>query len=240
MGKFIQFLDESVNDRGIFKAIFFAGAPGSGKSFVASAVSSGSISPRIVNTDKPYEFLVKTYGGVFTGTDDAFVDRAKQLTQTQLVQYLNGMLPLFIDGTSNSPSALLQRVGILESLGYDVGMVFVNTDLDIALTRALSRERYVPPELIERVHASVARNKTYYKQKFGSHFYEVDNSAPIMDDSVIQRMYKQVTSFFTRPVENPIGQTTMANLKQSGEKYLAPNIVPIDGIAKKVGVWYAS
>jgi len=34
---------ESVNDRGIFKAVFFAGIPGAGKSYVLNKISDGGI-----------------------------------------------------------------------------------------------------------------------------------------------------------------------------------------------------
>ena len=36
MIKLMDLLNEGVNDPGIFKAVFLAGGPGSGKSFVAS------------------------------------------------------------------------------------------------------------------------------------------------------------------------------------------------------------
>jgi hypothetical protein len=49
--KFNQYLTEGINDKGIFKAIFMGGSSASGKSYVIKQISSGSISPRLVNTD---------------------------------------------------------------------------------------------------------------------------------------------------------------------------------------------
>ena len=55
---FKTFLNESINDKGIFKAIFLVGIPGSGKSYTASKLN-GVISPKIVNTDIAVEYMIK-------------------------------------------------------------------------------------------------------------------------------------------------------------------------------------
>ena len=46
MKSFIHFLEEGVNDPAIFKAVFMAGGPGSGKSFIAG--KTGLISQGLV------------------------------------------------------------------------------------------------------------------------------------------------------------------------------------------------
>mgnify|MGYP003120703684 FL=1 len=63
-------VSEGVNDPGIFKAIFLAGGPGSGKSFVASNLfgipEKINVSPyglKIVNQDAEFELLLKKYFG---------------------------------------------------------------------------------------------------------------------------------------------------------------------------------
>ena len=62
-------LGEGVNDPGIFKAIFLAGGPGSGKSFVGSELvgfpSNMSFSPaglKVVNSDPEFEYFLKKQG----------------------------------------------------------------------------------------------------------------------------------------------------------------------------------
>ena len=64
-----NFMREGVNDPGIFKAFFTAGGPGSGKSYVASRVGAGKVSPyglKIVNSDNQYEKLLKDAGLAMT------------------------------------------------------------------------------------------------------------------------------------------------------------------------------
>ena len=40
-----QFLTEGIEDKGIFKAVFMAGHPGAGKTFVLNSIKSGQIEP---------------------------------------------------------------------------------------------------------------------------------------------------------------------------------------------------
>lgn len=49
--EFLKSLNEGINDKGIFKAAFMSGSSAAGKSYVISRITSGSIEPRIVNTD---------------------------------------------------------------------------------------------------------------------------------------------------------------------------------------------
>ena len=51
-----SYLREGIEDKGIFKAMFMAGHPGAGKSYVLRKVKSGQVEPRLVNTDKTFPF----------------------------------------------------------------------------------------------------------------------------------------------------------------------------------------
>ncbi len=53
---FEQKIQEGVYDRGIFKAFFLAGGPGSGKSFVTQKVTSG-LSLKVINSDSAFEWV---------------------------------------------------------------------------------------------------------------------------------------------------------------------------------------
>ena len=56
--KTFQELQEGVYDPNIFKAIFLAGGPGSGKSYVVRKTTGGS-GLRIINSDDAFETLLK-------------------------------------------------------------------------------------------------------------------------------------------------------------------------------------
>jgi hypothetical protein len=77
-----QLLTEGVFDKGILKAVFMAGGPGSGKSYVAGELFgipkkiNLSISGlKTVNSDTEFEFLLKKYGFETFGTGKLDIDK---------------------------------------------------------------------------------------------------------------------------------------------------------------------
>jgi predicted kinase len=234
-------LSESLNDKGIFKAVFFAGTPAAGKTYTLGKITDGAIQPRIVNTDKFYEFLGNITGIDLgeTGSADVkaeLVDKSTQLTKSQLKLYLNSMLPLFIDGTSSNINNILRRVGILESLGYDVAMIWIDASLETSLSRAKERNRHVSPEFIKRAHELSEENKIFYESKF-SNFYSVKNDGELNNEA-IEKAYKKVASFFSSSVKNPIGHRNIVKLKELKQKYLTPEIYTLDHLEKSLNSWY--
>lgn len=240
---FKQYLEESINDKGILKALFVVGIPGAGKSYTVSQLK-GAISPKVVNSDIATEYYSKIKN---READVEFWkeirDDVKRVTRGGLAQYLNSMLPLFVDGTSNDASNILGRAGILESIGYDVGMVFINTDLNVALDRAKKRAeeigRHVDEDFIRLVHKLGEDNKEYFKGKF-SFFKEVNNNPGELDNAAILKIFKQVSGFYEAPVENLVGKRTLEKLREEKQAYLIPTIFEKEQLDKKVEGWFRS
>jgi len=228
--KFLVSLNEGINDAGIFKAVFLAGHPGSGKSYTLDRIKSGQIEPRIVNTDKFIEYY-KNASWMKVG------DKVRKLNNEQLSLYLNSMLPLAVDGTSGSIQAMLRRRGLLESIGYDTAMVFVNTDLETAIKRIQSRDRKVPEEFIRESFKKLNENKKFYRSKFNT-FIEVDNNEGELTNKAITHAFKFLKAFYDAPVINPVGKRRIKEMKENTWKYLHPNVMPLDEIKKIVSVWY--
>lgn len=225
-----ELITESSNDVGIFKAIFMAGVPGAGKSTILTKVKSGSIEPRIVNVDKFTEFLnINDILSVY--------DYSKQLSQNQLVQYLNGVLPLFIDTTGANPDKLRTRLKALDSIGYDYAMIFVNTSLDTALFRASKRQRKVDPKVIEEYYEKLQKYKNDVKHYF-SFSMEINNNENELTDSVITKAFKRISYFYNSEIDNPIGQERYEKMKINGWKYLVPNIMELNELKQIAGTWY--
>ena len=147
--KLFDILSEGVYDPGIFKAIFTAGGPGSGKSYAASTlfgmpekmpfVSAKGL--KSVNSDKYFETYLKMSG---LSQDIAKMSpseyeqameirkKSKKVRDAALKNYINGRLGLLIDGTGKDYAKIATQKKRLESVGYDCYMVFVNTDLEVA------------------------------------------------------------------------------------------------------------
>jgi shikimate kinase len=238
MVSFKEFISESIEDRGIFKAVFVVGIPGSGKSYTGKKIS-GAIQPRVINTDIATEYLtLKTGRRVNSMNWIAFQDQTHRITKGMLGNYLNGMLPLLIDGTSNSAENILQRAGILKSLGYDVGMVFVDTPLETALKRAATRqERDVDPEFIQQVYKRSAENKEFFKQEFSSFFAEIKNDEGELTDAVLRKAFASMTNFYDAPIANPIGKRMAEKIRSQKSKYLS-DVMDADVIKHKIDGWY--
>ena len=226
---------ESVRDRGIFKAVFFAGIPGAGKSYVLSSIGDGSIMPKVVNTDVYTEYLNKKFGRDISGEFNIHADVIKRVTVNQLSGYVNGALPMFVDGTSNSASSLFKREGILKSFGYDTGMVYIDTDLEVAIARVKQRDRKVPEKFIRGVYESLNKNREYYRSHF-KFFVEVKNSEGELTDEVIMGAYNKVRGFYNSDIENSIGVDSKSKMVNG---YLVPAVYrDMNLIVRNIGGWY--
>lgn len=241
MTTFRDFLRESANDKGAFKAVFVIGIPGAGKSYTVKKLS-GVVSPRVVNTDRVAEYISSKTGTPITSqTWGSFEDRSLHLTKVSLTNYLNGVLPLFIDGTSNNISNLLHRIGILESLGYDVGVVYVKTSLETAIKRTQERAekigRFVDEDFIRSVYKKTEDNANFLRTK-AAVFKQVDNDSMELDNDTMHKAFVGVQNFFASPISNPIGKRFMEQMKQDKDPYLVPNIISKEVLDKKIEGWY--
>lgn len=238
---FKQFVSESINDKGRLKALFVIGLPGAGKSYTISKLR-GEISPLIVNTDRAAEFLSAKWGEkVSSSTWKDFRDSAHRMTKGSLKNYVNGLLPLFVDGTSNNVSNILHRIGILESLGYDVGVVFVHTSLETAIKRAKQRaastSREVDEEFIKLVYDQNEENAAFLKNKV-PFFRKIDNDTDELTNEAMLKAFKQVQKFFEEPINNPVGVRLIKQMQENKVKYMSPEIIPMQVLDNKIAGWY--
>ena len=211
--RFKQYLTEGINDKGILKACFMAGFPAAGKSYVISKIKSGTVGTKIINTDTMVEHFGSNIDWAELG------DKVKILTKKQLVLYLNSLLPLWVDGTSSNSKAVFRRKGILESIGYDTSMVWVQADLDAILKRNQERKRNVDEKFVIKTYNTLERYKKYYKTQFNP-FISIDNNEGAFTDELILKAYKKMSSFYNSPLKNFIGQDLIENMKENNQKYL--------------------
>jgi len=229
---------EGINDKGIFKAVFMAGHPGAGKTTVLNKVKSGSIEPRWVNTDKAFPLFLEWWN-----TDWPKIrGRVKTVNKNQLTGYINSMLPLAIDGTANRAVNVMRRKHILESMGYDTAMIFINTSLETALERTRKRnietKREVDDTVVERIYKDVQKHKNFYRSKFDT-WIEIENDKGELTEEVINDTFKFMGNFYNSPIQNPIGQEKVKKMIENGWKYLDPNITSMDIIKSTLSGWYA-
>lgn len=213
--KTFQQLQEGIYDPNIFKAVFLAGGPGSGKSFVVGRTLSG-LGLRIINSDEPFErYLVKA-GLSLKMPDEEQIPRdierkrAKKVTAARKGHAIDGRLGLVIDGTGKEYSKVTRESNLLRELGYETAMVFVNTSLETALVRNRKRARSVPPKIAEQGWKDVQANLGRFQQYFGpDKFFIVDNNDH--QEDLMNIATKVIARAVRKPVNNPIARAWIAN-----------------------------
>jgi predicted kinase len=227
-------LVEGVDDPGIFKAVFLAGGPGSGKTWVAKGlfgipdrlnISHSGL--KMVNSDKELKFLLKKFG---FGTDldkmpdelfkqltdpkdkdySGLRDFSKSLTKQRMKQYKKGKLGMIVDGTGHDFSKLSKMKKDLEKEGYDSYMIFVNTSLEVAQKRNQERDRILPPKLLEKSWKDVQKNLGRFQNLFKQDFLIVDNSKHLEPEDATKKfnilVKKGIDKFVKKPIKNPIAK----------------------------------
>jgi dephospho-CoA kinase len=200
-------LQEGVYDPNIFKAIFLAGGPGSGKSYVVRR-TTGGLGMKIVNSDDIYEKMLKD-AGLDTTPEDIYSDKgqeiriqAKGVTKRMQGNFLDGRLGLIIDGTGKDYDKISKQVSGLQSLGYECSMIFVNTSLDTAQERNKKRKRTLPEKQVEVMWKEVQQNIGKFQRLFGaSSMIIVDNNDA--GEDVFEKVWKRIAMLIRKKVSNP-------------------------------------
>ena len=168
MIKLMDLLTEGVHDKGIFKAVFLAGGPGSGKSYVAKQIfgipekfNISMTGMKMINQDKEYKYLLKKFefdpewldvypDDVFDQFSTELRPFTKELADQRKKGYMNGKMGMIVDGTGHKFQKVKAHKKELEAAGYDTYMVFVNTSLEVAQARNKERDRVLPEKLLKK------------------------------------------------------------------------------------------
>ena len=221
MIKLKEILTEGVYDPGIFKAVFTAGGPGSGKSYTASTlfgmpekmpyVSAKGL--KGVNSDSAFETYLDKAGlsqDIKSLNADDYAkamelrNQAKRVTAKRMHSYINGKLGMLIDGTGKNYDKIANMKYQLQLHGYDCYMIFVNTTLEVAIERNEKRPRKVPLDILKKSWKDVQNNLGKFQGLFGrSNMLIVDNSEYKEFPSVVK---KAAASFVNKPIKNQVAK----------------------------------
>ncbi len=213
-------IEEGVNDPAIFKAIFLAGGPGSGKSFIVGKTGLTSLGFKVVNPDTAFEKALNKAGlemnpdNIFSVKGQDIRGRAKELTNKQQELYVKGRLGLVIDGTGKDASKILRQRGLLQKLGYSTAMILVNTDKETALKRNDARPRRLDPIEVGKMWDEVQSNLGRYQTAFKKNFVIVDNSEGKDYTKETLRAYRIMSRFAKAEPQNPIAQKWIETQKE--------------------------
>lgn len=216
---FSNFLQEGVNDPSIFKAVFLAGGPGSGKSFVVGKTALPALGYKIINSDTNFEKALAK-AGLQTTPEDIYSEKgqeirgqAKVLTAKQQEMAINGRLGLVIDGTGKDYNKIAKQADALKKLGYQVSMLFVNTNMDTALKRNRERARSLPDTEVKSMWGEVQDNLGKFQNYFGNEMLIIDNSEGSDFNSGIMSAYKKMMAWSAQTPTTPEAKAWITSQK---------------------------
>jgi dephospho-CoA kinase len=217
---FEEILYEGVHDKGIFKAVFLAGGPGSGKDYVLDNTLAGHGLTEI-NSDKALEFLMdkenldKKMPDNEEEQRNAVRAKAKSMTELRQRLALQGRNGLIINGTGDDYEKIKRIKEKLEAIGYETSMLTVNTRDEISQQRNIERGqrggRTVPEKARKEKWDSVQKSRPQFAELFKDNYAEFDNSEDLKNASPdvvkgkkdeLLSLYKNFQKFVSKPPKN--------------------------------------
>ena len=177
---------EGPHDPYQYKAIFFAGSPGAGKTYVARKLAGVFGGLKQVNMDIIFKHLMtkKNLSWKMPPEEEPEREiqrqRSKELVSKQQQSLSDSGLGLLVDSTGRIYETVEKIKNSLEDKGYETTMVFVNTDLQTALRRNKERERTLPDKLIHQNFEIIEQRLGEYQRMFND-VHIIDNSESAQD-----------------------------------------------------------
>ena len=212
MFTFLEYLEEGINDPAIFKAVFLAGGPGSGKSFIVGKTALPALGFKVINSDDAFEKALKKAGlsmdpgDIYSPIGQEIRTGAKRITGKKMSLAIDGRLGLVIDGTGKDYTKIQKQAQLLRSLGYELAMIFVNTDLETALKRNNDRARSLPDDQVEKMWKDVQKNIGKFQNFFGQNMFIVDNSEDANWQGATNGVYKKISAWSKMAPTSPLAK----------------------------------
>ena len=218
---------EGRNDPSIFHAVFMAGAPGAGKSYVSDWMALGpQLGYKVINSDMEFTRYMKDAG--LTDDKGAVVldpkkefERgvirtvAKRHTKSKQDHAVIGRLGLVIDGTGANASKVTGQKKTLEALGYECAMVYVSIPLEDSIESDRQRgedgERSIGPELVTQKFKQLDKSIPKLKKAFGTMFFEIDNTVREKTPQIIRAVENVIKKWSKTMPKNKAAKTWMKN-----------------------------
>ena len=226
VNEIIKQVEEGVDDPHIFKAVFMAGGPGSGKSYIAKSRLLKGSGLKVINSDDVFEFKMGKAGldyedseVIYSPQGQEIRNKAKDTTATMEAGYLRGRIGVIIDGTGREINKIAGAKEKLVQMGYSCMMLFVNTSLEVAQERTRNRPgRTIKPEEVEKMWNAVQNNIMKFQQLFGADkFQVVDNNGGLEDPERaenFEQVARNVDRFVNRPPRSKYAKAWIEDQKK--------------------------
>ena len=185
------------------KAIFFAGVPGAGKTFIARRLASIFYGLKQVNPDAAFKYLLRNKNLSLKMPPEEETpreierQRSKQIVGKQQQMYQQENLGMLIDTTGRSLARVVDTKEELEAQGYETAMIYVDADIETSVKRNRARERSIPEKVLMQNFGAVKANVPRFQELFGDRFFELDNSLEKQSElpEALKQLEQQVKEF---------------------------------------------
>jgi len=222
--EFEELLTEGVQDKGIFKAVFLVGGPGSGKDYVLDHTLQGHGLTEI-SLDKALEFIRNK-----NSLKKSAGDKIKNTVELRQNLALRGRNGLIINGTGDDLEKVQKIKTELENAGYDTAMIMVNTSDEVSSQRNIERAqnggRAVPETTRKQKWNAAQDARTEYASMFGDTYMEFDNSEDLRSaepevvkqkKDELKQIYASVQEFISQSPESEMAKAWIADNTQQKE-----------------------
>lgn len=179
-------------DRGMFKAIFVTGGPGSGKDvIIREAIAEGRAVE--LNFVQATEYL---------GDKQKLSEQSKDFRR----EAIRNRGPLIINGPADNNEKVMQIKESLEEIGYETMMVFVDTSDEVSKERNSSLSRMMVESVRQDKWAKSQRNTKYFTEVF-TKFVPFDNTGDIESkEGDIHDIYESTRDFLDSRIVNEVAE----------------------------------
>jgi predicted kinase len=180
-------LNEEI-DRGMFKAIFVTGGPGSGKDIIIREAISEAKAVEL-NSIQAFEYLVDK-------------QKLSEKSHDFRREAIRNRSPLIINGPADDAQRMIYVQEELKDMGYDTLMIFVNTSDEVSKERNEKLNRTITESVRHEKWIQAQNLKEAYAQNFDK-FILFDNTGNLdTKEYDIHEIYQTTNLFFDVKVMN--------------------------------------
>lgn len=200
-------LHENIN-RGLFKAIFVTGGPGSGKDIVIREAIPEARAVEL-NATQAFDYL-------------ADKQKLSEKTNDFRREAIRNRGPLIINGPADNFDKITQIKEELEELGYSTMMVFVNTTNEVSQERNTKLSRMMVESIRYDKWMQAQNNKEVFAKSFNN-FIQIDNTGSIESiEEDITKTYLNINGFIE---DKTYGDISLSWLEKRGKLNIGNNLV---------------
>lgn len=192
-------INEDVN-RGLFKAIFITGGPGSGKDIIIREAIPEQKAVEL-STIQAFDYLMDK-------------KRLSENSKDFRREAIRNRSPLIINGSADNFDTIFRIKEELEDIGYSTMMIYVNTLNEVSRERNKGLKRMISESVRQEKWNNAQSSKIKFYESFEDfNLFDNNDNLQIVEES-ISDVYDHINDFLDRDTLNDISKDWLAKNKK--------------------------